>query len=91
MCFASSSSSIEYANAGHAVRNAVSRSTIAEAIRTPISYRPTSSIPAKWFRKKRSPRFIAINASAAGTSGMPKRFISRSSGRENENPSCARR
>ena len=29
------SSSIEYANAGHASRNAVSRSTIADAMRTP--------------------------------------------------------
>ena len=67
------------------------RSTIADAIRTPISYRPTSSIPAKWLRKKRSPRFIAISASAAGTSGTPKRFISRSSSRENERPSWARR
>src|SRR5262249_54191342 len=33
--FASSSSSIEKANAGQAVRNAVSRSTMAEAMRTP--------------------------------------------------------
>ena len=34
---ASASSSIEYANAGHAARNAVRRSTIADAIRAPIS------------------------------------------------------
>ena len=34
--FASRSSSIEYANAGQAVRNATSSSTIADAMRTPI-------------------------------------------------------
>jgi len=35
VCFASSSLLIEYAKAGQAVLNAVSSSTIAEAMRTP--------------------------------------------------------
>ena len=84
---ASSSSSIEYANAGHAVRNAVKRNTITLEIRTPIEYRPVSAAPEIVVRKSRSMKLIAQSASPDGTSGIPNRFISRNSARLNSRPS----
>ncbi len=74
---ASPSSSMEYANAGQAMRNAVSSSTIADATRTAIEYSPTSCASVSLTRKKRSLKFVSHRASADGTSGRPNRFIAR--------------
>jgi hypothetical protein len=64
---------------------------IADASRTPIEYSPTSRAPASFTRKKRSLKFRTQRKSAEGTSGIPKRFIARRSGRSSSKPSCPRR
>ena len=84
---ASLSSSIEYANAGHAVRNAIIRNTTADEIRTATEYTPTSVWPLKCAMKILSTKLIAQSASAEGTSGSPNRFISRRRPRSNCSPS----
>ncbi len=66
-------------------------STIAEAMRAPIEYRPTSLASASLRMKNRSPKFSSQSASIEGTSGSPKRFIRRRSGRSSVSPSCSRR
>ena len=45
---------------------------------TPTAYSPTSSCSTMCTRNKRSAKSTTISASAAGTSGSPKRFIPRS-------------
>ena len=86
--FASRSSPIEYANAGHASWNAAIRND--DHRRDPHARasrgRPRPA-PLKCAMNRRSMKLIAQSASAAGTSGSPKRFIARSSARSNSSPS----
>ncbi len=89
MRFALRSSSIEYANAGHAVRKAISTNVTTEAILIAAEYTPTSAFPLYQDTNSRSMKLIAQSASAEGTSGIPNDCIRRKSGRSNSSPSCS--